>query len=190
MRTIVGCATCPFRPAFADDMHVLLHVLDARPPPHSPAIYGKVHHEPCHHKPGCYSPPSHWECHNKHDPELMPYCGYEGRVLNMLHSPIAKVHTDRFPLYAPAVWIGRCYANGTTKEGWTHEKFTAHLAFLDTVGITRIGIWCQNSCAITNISNPLDCGDNFVGFFCAGLNSSCPYVYEELTAWKARTIAP
>ena len=146
-----------------------------------PATCTEVHHKP--HTPI----PTHWECKNKHDPKLMPYCGYEGRVLNMLHSPIARVRTDHGnPLYAPAMWIGRCYANGTTREGWTHEKFRAHLRFLDTVGITRIGIWCQNSCAISNITNPLDCGDNFVGFFCAGLNTTCPYFYEELTAWKAR----
>ena len=44
----------------------------------------------------------------------------------------------------------------------------------------------QNSCSISNISNPLDCGDNFVGFACAGLNTACPYFYEELAAWKAR----
>ena len=74
-------------------------------------------------------------------------CGYEGRVLNMLHSPLTTVHTDRWPLYAPAMWIGRCYPNGTTKLGWTHEKFKAHLEFLDTVGITRIGIWCECSAA-------------------------------------------
>ena len=85
-----------------------------------------------------------------------------------------------------AMWIGRCYANGTTQRGWTHEQFKAHLAFLDTVGITRIGIWCQNSCSISNISNPLDCGDNFVGFACSCLNNTCPYFYEELAAWKAR----
>ena len=127
-----------------------------------------------------------WVCKNKHDPEVMPYCGYEGRILNMLHSPLTTVHTDRWPLYAPAMWIGECYANGTTKHGWTHQKFKAHLEFLDTVGITRIGIWCQNSCSISNLSNPLDCGDNFVGFACAGLNTTCPYFYEELTAWKAR----
>ena len=115
-------------------------------------------------------------------------CGYEGRVLNMLHSPLTTVHTDRWPLYAPAMWIGRCYPNGTTKLGWTHEKFKAHLEFLDTVGITRIGIWCQNSCAISNISNPLDCGDNFVGFACAGLNDTCPYFYDELAAWRSRPL--
>ena len=44
-----------------------------------------------------------WVCKDKHDPDVMPYCGYEGRVLNMLHSPLTTVHTDRFPLYAPAV---------------------------------------------------------------------------------------
>ena len=38
------------------------------------------------------------------------------------------------------MWIGDCYPNGSlTKHGWTHENFKAHLAFLDTVGIQRIG---------------------------------------------------
>jgi hypothetical protein len=31
---------------------------------------------------------------------------------------------------------------------------------------------------------------NLVGFACAGLNTSCPYFYEELEAWKARPAAP
>ena len=92
-----------------------------------------------------------WVCNNKHDPAVMPYCGYEGRVLNMLHSPVANVHTDRYPLYAPAMWIGRCYPNGTTQRGWTHEKFKAHLEFLDTVGINRIGIWYAKTVLLSTL---------------------------------------
>ena len=57
--------------------------------------------------------------------DVMPYCGYEGRIMNMLHSPRTMVHIDRYPLYAPAMWIGECYSNGTTKHGWTHQKFKA-----------------------------------------------------------------
>ena len=62
---------------------------------------------------------------------------------------------------------------------------SADLEFLDSVGITRIGIWCMNLC---KEEDPTDCGDNFVGFACAGLNTTCPYFYDELTAWKARAL--
>ena len=73
-------------------------------------------------------------------PAVISHCGFEGNVMNMLHSPVATVHADRWPQLSPAMWIGDCYPNGSlTKHGWTHENFKAHLAFLDTVGIQRIG---------------------------------------------------
>jgi hypothetical protein len=64
--------------------------------------------------------------------------------MNVLHSPLATVHVDRYPLLSPAIWIGECWKNGTsTDRGWTQPKLKAFLAFLDTVGVQSIALWCM-----------------------------------------------
>ena len=72
------------------------------------------------------------------------------------------------------MWVGECFANGSTAHGWDRPKWRAHLAFLDSQNITRIGLWCHGS------DNP------GVGFPCTGLDGVCSWFLEELTAWKAR----
>jgi hypothetical protein len=57
---------------------------------------------------------------------VIQYCGYEGLTLNMLHSPLAAVHAQRWPQLSPAMWIGNCHKNGTTAHGWTRDKWKAH----------------------------------------------------------------
>eukprot|EP00658_Telonema_sp_P-2_P075789 TRINITY_DN65545_c0_g1_i1.p1 TRINITY_DN65545_c0_g1~~TRINITY_DN65545_c0_g1_i1.p1 ORF type:complete len:121 (+),score=25.06 TRINITY_DN65545_c0_g1_i1:67-429(+) len=54
-----------------------------------------------------------------------------------------------------------------------HDKFRAHLEFLDSVNISRIGVWCMQG------------GKDPVGFPCAGLQpgQACPWFLEELTKW-------
>ena len=42
---------------------------------------------------------------------------------------------------APAIWIGRCLANGTSMTRWTPDTLRGFLSFLDTLNITRLGIW-------------------------------------------------
>ena len=113
------------------------------------------------------------------DPEVMPYCGFEGQVLNVLQSPLTTVHAQHSPQLSPAMWIGQCYPNGTTRHGWTQRKLRSFLSFLDSQNITRIGLWCMDP------GNP-----NFVGFPCVGLDDVCPWFYEELETWKARPITP
>ena len=41
------------------------------------------------------------------DPAVIQYCGFEGRVMNLLHSPRVTIHKDRWPQLAPAIWV-RC----------------------------------------------------------------------------------
>ena len=114
---------------------------------------------------------------NLADPSVIQYCGYEGLTLNMLHSPVATVHTQQWPQLSPAMWIGECFANGSTAHGWTQTKWKEHLAFLDTQNITRIGLWCHGS------DSP------GVGFPCTGLDGVCKWFLEELIQWKARGLA-
>ena len=104
---------------------------------------------------------------------ITPYCGWEGGILNVLHSPVATVYPDRAPQLSPALWLGDCFPNGTgTKQGWTQPKLSSFLSFLDTQGITRIGVWCM-----TNESDP-------IGFPCPV--DPCPWMYDELLKWKRR----
>ena len=112
--------------------------------------------------------PSYHKCHG-HDP-ILQYCGWEGGMMNALHSPVATVHADRAPQLSPALWIGDCVTNGTTAQGWTQSNLRSFLSFLDAQNITRIGIWCM-----TNESDP-------IGFPCQVTN--CPWMIEELVKWK------
>ena len=97
--------------------------------------------------------------------------------MNVLNSPVAKVYADRAPQLAPALWIGDCFENGTgTKQGWTQDKLSSFLGFLDTQRIQRIGVWCM-----TNESDP-------IGFPCPV--DSCPWMLDELRKWKKRPAAP
>ena len=73
-------------------------------------------------------------------------------MLNLLESPRATIHRDRWPQLAPALWIGGCAPNGSTptQQGWTQPLLKSFLAFLDRERIPRIGIWCRKRrfCAI------------------------------------------
>ena len=102
------------------------------------------------------------------DPPVIEYCGWEGGLMNVLNSP----RWPRRPNVAPALWIGACDGSGTTAHGWTQPKLHAFLAFLDTQGMRRVGLWCMT-----------DNGDP-IGFPCHV--ESCPWFYAELEAWKAR----
>ena len=115
------------------------------------------------------------------DANVIQYCGFEGRTMNMLHSPLITVHADRWPQLSPAMWIGQCYSNGTTRHGWTQAKFRTHLEFLDSVNITRVGLWCMDPH-----------NENFVGFPCIGLDTvgECRWFYDELARWKGLPAPP
>jgi hypothetical protein len=108
------------------------------------------------------------------DPATQQYCGWEGPLMNTLHSPVATVHADRVPQLSPALWLGDCLENGTSVHGWTQEKLASFLGFLDTQGITRIGVWCMTD------------GHDPIGFPCPGVESNCSWQYDELLKWKAR----
>ena len=98
-----------------------------------------------------------WELPNDptNDPSVIQCCGFEGRIMNVLHSPVAKYWPSRAPQLSPALWIGDCLANGSaTTHGWSQPKLHSLLQFLDTQGINRIGLWCM-----TNGTDP-------VGFPC------------------------
>ena len=113
------------------------------------------------------------------DPAVIQYCGFAGNVMNMLHSPVATVHTDRWPMLSPAIWIGECFKNGSgTEEGWTQAKLAAFLSFLDSVQVQSIGIWCMAEMGCSNIlSGNLSKGQVY-----------CPWMYDELRAWRHRPI--
>ena len=56
------------------------------------------------------------------DPEIVQYCGWEGGMMNVLHSPLATVYADRAPQLAPALWIGDCFKMGLhPKDGRTQS---------------------------------------------------------------------
>ena len=77
-----------------------------------------------------------------------------------------------------ALWLGDCFDNGTSKHAWTQPKLAAFLAFLDTQGISRIGVWCM-----TNGKDP-------IGFPCPGKNEGGPCAWQaEEIKWKARGAA-
>ena len=119
--------------------------------------------------------PSWSKCPPDAGPSVTPYCGWEGGIMNVLNSPVAKVYADRAPQLAPALWIGDCFENGTgTKQGWTQDKLSSFLGFLDTQRIQRIGVWCM-----TNESDP-------IGFPCPV--DTCPWMLDELRKWKRRPV--
>lgn len=122
--------------------------------------------------------PSWSKCDTDATPAALPitqYCGWEGGIMNVLNSPVATVYADRAPQLSPAIWLGDCFPNGTgTKQGWTQPKLSSFLGFLDTQGITRIGVWCM-----TNESDP-------IGFPCPV--EPCPWMYDELRKWKRRPL--
>ena len=113
---------------------------------------------------------THGHCaHDKlNDPKVVQYCGFEGQLMNLLHSPIATVHADRWPQLSPGIWIGDCLANGTSTHGWTQPLLHSFLGFLDILNIISITIWC---------SAEMPCPD---------VDEHCPWMYMELRAWKTR----
>jgi hypothetical protein len=116
------------------------------------------------------------------DPSVIQYCGgVESRVMNVLHSPIAKVYPDRAPQLSPGLYIGECLTNDTTrtKQGWTQPKLSEFLSFLDTQKITRIGLWCTDISPTSNATDP-------IGFPCPLQN--CEWMIAELQAWKKRKV--
>ena len=114
------------------------------------------------------------------DPSIIQYCGFEGNVLNVLDSPVATVHADRWPQLSPAMWFGDCWANGSgTSHGWTQQKLRRFLAFLDTQGILSVGIWCMAELPCGGVE-PDHNGHNH------SYRPNCPWMYEELRAWRHR----
>ena len=111
------------------------------------------------------------------DPVTMQYCGWEGPLMNTLHSPVATVHADRAPQLSPALWLGDCLANGTSVHGWTQPKLKAFLDFLDAQGMTRVGVWCMTD------------GHDPIGFPCHGVAENCSWQYDELRKWRTRSAA-
>lgn len=101
--------------------------------------------------------------------------------MNVLHSPVNTVYADRAPQYSPGLYIGECLSNDTTRtrQGWAQPKLSEFLAFLDTQGITRIGLWCTNVSPASNVTDP-------IGFPCP--LDGCPWMLEELKAWKMRAL--
>ena len=68
---------------------------------------------------------------------VIQYCGFEGSVLNVLHSPKTTAYVDKWPRISPAIWFGDCWHNGTgTAHGWTQGKLKSFLSFLDRTGVT------------------------------------------------------
>ena len=107
----------------------------------------------------------------------MQYCGWEGPLMNTLHSPVATVHADRAPQLSPALWLGDCLANGTSAHGWTQPKLNAFLDFLDAQGMTRVGVWCMTD------------GHDPIGFPCPSVAENCSWQYDELRKWRTRSAA-
>ena len=77
---------------------------------------------------------------------------------------------DRRPQLAPGIWLGDCHPNGTSAHGWTPGSLRSFLGFIDSVGITRIGVWCTATMP------------------CPTVEENCPWMYTALRAWKARPV--
>jgi hypothetical protein len=102
------------------------------------------------------------------DPNIVPYCGFEGQLLNLLHSPVANVFADRWPQLSPGIWVGGCLPNGTSPHGWTQLLLKDFLEFLDTLNIKQITVWCDAAMP------------------CPMVDKHCPWMYSELRVWKSR----
>ena len=115
----------------------------------------------------------------RNDPNIIKYCGFEGQTMNLLTSPVAKVHAGPagggYSQLAPAIWIGSCFKNGTSDTEWTVETLRAFLHFLDVQHITRIGLWPTGLDGTPDIP-------------CPSLKQHCPWMLDEIRAWKARRI--
>jgi len=83
---------------------------------------------------------------------------------------------------APAIWIGRCLANGTSMTRWTPDTLRGFLSFLDTLNITRLGIW-PTTCVVTEDT---DCDSGTPDIPITNVTEHCPWMYEALREWKGR----
>jgi hypothetical protein len=106
------------------------------------------------------------------DPKVLRYCGFEGQVMNMLHGADITAYPDRRPQLSPGIWLGDC-APGSNESslsghGWDARSLGSFLQFLDTVGVTRIGVWCGAQMP------------------CPTVEEHCPWMYELLQNWKQR----
>ena len=77
------------------------------------------------------------------DPAVIQYCGFEGQVMTMLHGRVATAFPDRWPQLSPGLWLGDCAENGTSAHGWTQASLRSFLAFLGSVSVTRVAVWCM-----------------------------------------------
>ena len=64
------------------------------------------------------------------------------------------------------------------EHAWTQAKLASFLEFLDTEGITRVGVWCMTD------------GKDPIGFPCPGTGEGepCAWQTEELEKWKAKRL--
>ena len=101
----------------------------------------------------------------------------------MLQAKIqAAPAANGFSQLAPALWIGRCLANGTSMTLWTPDTLRGFLKFLDTLGITRLGIW-PTSCVVTNTTS---CDSGFPDIPIKNVTEHCPWMYDALREWNGR----
>lgn len=103
----------------------------------------------------------------RNDPNIITFCGFEGQTMNLLTSPVAKIHSSQL---APALWIGDCFPNGTSHTEWTAETMRSFLHFLDGQNITRLGIWP------TGMSGGQQ--DGMPDIPPQGLKQSCPWMLD------------
>lgn len=92
------------------------------------------------------------------------WCGLKGQVQNMLD---AGTNAGSGQL-SPGVWLNECHVSrqfptGVTKQGWTQPSLRSFLAYLDTMGVRSVDLWCDDK--------PLE--------------GTCPWVYTELARWQS-----
>ena len=106
------------------------------------------------------------------DAEVLRYCGFEGQVMNMLHGDDITAYPDRWPQLSPGLWLGDCApgsnASSLSGHGWDAHSLGTFLQFLDSVGVTRIAVWCGAQMP------------------CPTVEENCPWQYAALRDWKRR----
>jgi hypothetical protein len=107
------------------------------------------------------------------DATVLRYCGFEGQVMNLLHGDSMTAYPDRWPQLSPGLWLGDCApgsnASSLTGHGWDQSSLAAFLQFLDSVGVTRIAVWCGAQMP------------------CPTVAEHCPWMYSILRDWKHRS---
>ena len=97
-------------------------------------------------------------------------CGVEGGIVDML------AHGARPDQIVPAVWLSRCYSNGSmTLTGWTQAKLRRFLDFAHTKGVRSIAVWTDG--AMSQIGPPVYMGNPNL--------TTCKWFLPELLRWHA-----